>query len=167
MRFTKIAAILAEQEHIMFQLDQDYRKINETFMSSLRGTVLMDSSGLEVSEILSITRIQLVKLRLAGGFTFIPGLLNTYLSSYEEIESMLAEALTQQQAYDEDTNTVLDILTSGGHYSSALPLGVAAIARGDSSLLTRLVGAAHDDTGLIEALQKATGKNLAYLAYEF
>lgn len=67
--------------------------------------------------------------------------------------------------------TEIDLVTSalrdGGHYSYALPVGIQAIRRNDQQTLRQLVDAAHDDTGLIEALQKETGENLSYLADEF
>lgn len=62
---------------------------------------------------------------------------------------------------------VISTLRDGGHYSYALPVGIQAVRRNDRHTLRQLVDAAHDDTGLIEALEKETGENLSYLADEF
>ena len=67
----------------------------------------------------------------------------------------------------DDIAQALSILRNGGHYKHAVPIGVEAVLQNDYNTLRQLVDAAHDDTGLIEALQTATGKKLAYLAHEF
>ena len=69
--------------------------------------------------------------------------------------------------YGDKVRRALSVLSYGGHYSHAVPVGVQAVLWNDQRTLRRLVKAAHDDTGLIEALQTATGKKLAYLAHEF
>ena len=71
------------------------------------------------------------------------------------------------QSYRKAVRLAVSVLSYGGHYSHALSVGVEAILRNDQRTLRRLVKAAHDDTGLIEALQTATGKKLAYRAHEF
>ena len=67
----------------------------------------------------------------------------------------------------DDIAQALSMLRNGGHYKHAVPVGIQAIRRNDQQTLRQLVDAAHDDTGLIEALQKETGENLSYLADEF
>ena len=62
---------------------------------------------------------------------------------------------------------VISALRDGGHYSYALPVGIQAVRRNDRHTLHQLIDAAHDDTGLIEALEKATGKKLGYLLGDF
>ena len=85
-----------------------------------------------------------------------------------ELDAILLEAVTgNDQAYRKAVRLVVSVLSYGGHYSHAVPVGMEAIRRGDKETLQQLVDATHDDTGLIEALQAATGKKLAYLAYEF
>ena len=69
--------------------------------------------------------------------------------------------------YSSDIAQALSILIDGGHYKHAVPVGIKAIRRNDQQTLRQLVDAAHDDTGLIEALEKETGENLSYLADEF
>lgn len=75
--------------------------------------------------------------------------------------------LLKDQEYKRSLQYALLMLTRGGHYSHAVNVGIEAVNRDDKKALEALVDEAHDDTGLIEALQKATGKNLSYLAYEF
>ena len=75
--------------------------------------------------------------------------------------------LLKDQEYKRSLQYALLVLTRDGHYSHAICIGVEAVQRGDKKALEALVDEAHDDTGLIEALEKATGKNLSYLAYEF
>ena len=75
--------------------------------------------------------------------------------------------LLKDQEYKRGLQHALLVLTQGGHYSHAVSIGVEAVNRDDKKALEALVDEAHDDTGLIEALQKATGKKLSYLAYEF
>lgn len=69
--------------------------------------------------------------------------------------------------YDREVRLALSVLAYGGHYSRAVNVGIEAVLRNDQRTLRKLVKAAHDDTGLIQALQTATGKKLAYLAHEF
>ena len=83
-----------------------------------------------------------------------------------QITNMI-ESIIDGTYYDKQVSKALSVLSYGGHYSHALSVGVEAILRNDQRTLRRLVDAAHDDTGLIEALQTATGKKLAYLAHEF
>jgi hypothetical protein len=42
-----------------------------------------------------------------------------------------------------------------------------ALNRGDNETLQKLVNAAHDDIGLVMALQQRTGKKLGYLLGDF
>ena len=85
-----------------------------------------------------------------------------------ELDAELTSAVIgNDQSYRKLVRLSLSVLSYGGNYRHAIPAGVEAVARGDKESLQQLVDAAHDDTGLIEALQKATGKNLSYLAYEF
>ena len=69
--------------------------------------------------------------------------------------------------YDKQVNKALSVLSYGGHYSHAVNVGIMAVLRNDQRTLRRLVKTANYDTRLIEALQNATGKKLAYLAHEF
>ena len=75
--------------------------------------------------------------------------------------------LLKDQEYKRSLQYALPVLTRGGHYSHAVNVGIEAVNRDDKKALEALVEAAHDDTGLIEALQKETGENLSYLADEF
>ena len=79
----------------------------------------------------------------------------------------ISDVSNNDQSYRKAVRLAVSVLSYGGHYSRAVPVGTEAIRRGDKETLQQLVDAAHDDTGLIEALQTATGKKLAYLAYEF
>lgn len=84
-----------------------------------------------------------------------------------EIVNNLGVNITYDQSYSKAVCLAVSVLSYGGHYSRAVNVGIEAILRNDQRTLRRLVQAAHDDTGLIEALQAATGKKLAYLAHEF
>lgn len=75
--------------------------------------------------------------------------------------------INEQEQYTTEVDLVISALRDGGHYSYALPVGIQAVRRNDRHTLHQLIDAAHDDTGLIEALEKETGENLSYLADEF
>ena len=69
--------------------------------------------------------------------------------------------------YLREVRQALTILSYGGHYKHAIPVGVEAVLRNDQQTLQQLVDAAHDDIGLVMALQQQTGKKLGYLLGEF
>ena len=71
------------------------------------------------------------------------------------------------QSYRKAVRLAVSVLSYGGHYSHAIPVGTEAIRRGDKEALQQLVDAAHDDMGLVTALQERTGKKLGYLLGEF
>ena len=81
--------------------------------------------------------------------------------------TVTATAMVTALDYDREVRRALSVLSYGGHYSHATAVGVLAVQKNDQRTLRRLIAAAHDDTGLIEALETATGKKLAYLAHEF
>ena len=74
---------------------------------------------------------------------------------------------TMKDLYLREVRQALAILSYGGHYKHAIPVGVEAVLRNDQQTLRQLVDAAHDDIGLVTALQKCTGKKLGYLLGEF
>ena len=61
----------------------------------------------------------------------------------------------------------LEKLKAGSKPGWAVQAGVMALNRGDNETLQKLVNAAHDDIGLVMALQQRTGKKLGYLLGDF
>ena len=85
-------------------------------------------------------------------------------------EAMEAAEAAEKEAinvYHEVVEVALKRMRKGMKPAYAVGAGMLAIQRGDEETLKRLVDAAHDDTGLIQALERRSGKKLAYLAAEF
>ena len=85
------------------------------------------------------------------------------LQAEEEAErKLLADA-----NYQNIITKALEKLKAGSKPGWAVQAGLQAISRGDDETLQKLVNAAHDDIGLVTALQERTGKKLGYLLGEF
>ena len=90
------------------------------------------------------------------------------ITTGHELDATPLEVVTgNDQSYRKAVRLAVSVLSYGGHYSHAVPTGTEAIRRGDNETLQQLVDAAHDDIGLVTALQKRTGKKLGYLLGEF
>ena len=85
----------------------------------------------------------------------------------EEAERTLLAAEEADANYQGIVLKALEKLKAGSKPGWAVQAGVMALNRGDSETLQKLVNAAHDDIGLVTALQKRTGKKLGYLLGEF
>ena len=79
----------------------------------------------------------------------------------------LCDITTNDKSYRKAVRLAVSVLSYGGHYNHAVPVGTEAIRRGDKEALQQLVDVAHDDIGLVTALQKRTGKKLGYLLGDF
>ena len=79
----------------------------------------------------------------------------------------VCDITTNDQSYRKAVRLAVSALSYGGHYNHAVPVGTEAIRRGDKETLQQLVDAAHDDIGLVTALQQQTGKKLGYLLGDF
>ena len=113
--------------------------------------------------------------------------LYTQARAVHEIDSRLSELITTERlayikfeaerkllaAEEADANyqgiviKALEKLKAGSKPGWAVQAGVMALDREDNETLQKLVNAAHDDIGLVMALQECTGKKLGYLLGEF
>ena len=89
------------------------------------------------------------------------------LQAEEEAERKLLAAEEADANYQGIVTKALEKLKAGSKPGWAVQAGLQAIARGDDETLQKLVNAAHDDIGLVTALQERTGKKLGYLLGEF
>ena len=85
----------------------------------------------------------------------------------EEAEKKLLDAEEADANYQGIVIKALEKLKAGSKPGWAVQAGVMALNRGDNETLQKLVNAAHDDIGLVMALQQRTGKKLGYLLGDF
>ena len=85
----------------------------------------------------------------------------------EEAERKLLATEEADANYQGIVIKALEKLKAGSKPGWAVQAGVMALDREDNETLQKLVNAAHDDIGLVTALQQRTGKKLGYLLGEF
>lgn len=85
----------------------------------------------------------------------------------EEAERKTLAAEEADANYQGIVIKALEKLKAGSKPGWAVQAGVMALNREDNETLQKLVNAAHDDIGLVMALQQRTGKKLGYLLGDF